>query len=117
MLLARRDEYDVPGADLLHLAAAAGDIADAVGDVQGLPSGVGVPGGAGTGAEPDVGAAEVAVLAWALHGVDVDGAGDPVHRSAGRLAAALDDLHDVSPWVLSVVADAIRPRAPLWSRW
>jgi Glucose dehydrogenase C-terminus/FAD binding domain len=44
---------DVTGSDLLDGAAAGLHQPPALGDIQGLPDGVGVPGGAGPGGEPD----------------------------------------------------------------
>jgi hypothetical protein len=41
------------GADLGHLSTAGLDQPDALDDVEGLPDRVGVPGGAGAGAEAD----------------------------------------------------------------
>src|SRR5947209_7711050 len=42
VLFVWRDEHDISGPDLLHLAAAGGDVADAVGDVQRLTLWMGV---------------------------------------------------------------------------
>ena len=64
----------VAGADLDDLAAAGLDQPDALGDVQGLPERVGVPGVAGSGGEAD--------------GVDPD--------AGGRLAAGDDVVPDVA---------------------
>ena len=84
VLLAGLDVDDVAGADLLDVAAAAGDVADAVGDVERLAAGVGVPGGAGAGGEPDVGAADGGLLVGVADAVDVDGAGEPVAGAGWR---------------------------------
>src|SRR3954454_6390143 len=62
VLFARLDIDHVAGADLLYLTAAAGDIADAVGDVERLPLGVVMPGGAGAGGESHVGTAHSRLL-------------------------------------------------------
>lgn len=61
MTLARLDDDDVAGADLLHAALGA-DEADAVDDVQRLALGVCVPDGARAGREADVGAADGGVV-------------------------------------------------------
>src|SRR3954454_19067678 len=93
VLLAGLDVDDVAGMDLLHVTTAAGDVADAVGDVQGLPAGVGVPGGPGSGGEADVGAADGRLLVGVADAVDVDGAGEPVRQTGRRLGAASRVLH------------------------
>src|SRR5689334_20087321 len=69
VLLARLDVDDVPGSDLPH-AAAGGDQADAVRDVQGLALGVVVPGRARAGGEPDVAAPDRRLLVGVADAVD-----------------------------------------------
>src|SRR4051794_41099714 len=93
VLLARLDVDDVTGADLLHVAASAGDVADAVGDVERLSAGMGVPGGPGAGGEPDVGAADGGLVVGVADAVDVDGAGEPVRRAGRGLGAAAGVPH------------------------
>jgi hypothetical protein len=73
VLLARLDVDDVAGADLLRLAAAAGDVPHAVGDVERLSLGVVVPCGAGAGGEADVGATDRGLVVGVADAVDVDG--------------------------------------------
>jgi hypothetical protein len=88
----RVDVDDVPGADLLDIAASPSDQADAVGDVERLALGVAVPGGAGAAGEPDVGAADGRLLVGVADAVDADGPGEPVLGSGTGLAAALGEL-------------------------
>jgi hypothetical protein len=57
VLLARLDVDDIAGADLPDVVASC-DEPDAVGDVERLALRMVVPGGAGTGREPDVRAAD-----------------------------------------------------------
>ena len=85
VLLAGLDVDDVARADLLRLAAAAGDVPDAVGDVEGLAPRVVVPGGPRAGCEPDVGAADCGLLVGVADAVDVDIAGEPVTGTGGGL--------------------------------
>src|SRR4051812_41687049 len=75
VFLAGFDVDDVAGADLLWRAAAAGDVADAICDVESLALGVVVPGGAGAGCESDVGAAHRGHVVGIADAVDVDVAG------------------------------------------
>jgi hypothetical protein len=58
VLFAGFDVNDVTGSDFDDRAATVGDQPDAVGDVQRLSLGVGVPGGPGAGGEADVSAAD-----------------------------------------------------------
>jgi hypothetical protein len=83
VLLAGLDVDDIPGPDLLRLAAAAGDVPDAVGDVEGLALGVVVPRGARAGCEPDVGAADRGLVVRVADAVDVDVTGEPVTGAGG----------------------------------
>src|SRR4051812_365578 len=55
VVLVRRADDGLAGVDAQHLPVAGADETDALGDVQGLPDGVGVPVGAGAGGEPDEG--------------------------------------------------------------
>ena len=55
VVLTGRADDGVAGADAHHRAVAGADEADALGDVQGLADGVGVPVGAGAGGEADEG--------------------------------------------------------------
>src|SRR6478752_1437334 len=110
VLLVRLDEHDVARADLLHGAAAAADIADAVGDVQRLAPRVGVPRGPGARGEAHVGAADAALLVGGADRVEVDGAGEPTGGTLGRPAAALCVLHELPPIPLSLTAGRAAPR-------
>src|SRR4051812_37065608 len=110
VLFAGLDVDDVAGADLVDLTAAGGDVADAVGDVEGLPQGVVVPGGACAGGESHVGAADGGLVVGVADAVDVDGAGEPVPRSGGGLAAASRELHAGRP-PLVVGMSAVQPSA------
>jgi len=92
VLLARFDAGHVAGAHLLGGATSAGDVADAVGDVQRLAAGVGVPGGAGAGGEADVGAADGGLAVGVADAVDVDGAREPVTGAGGGPTSALGEL-------------------------
>src|ERR687886_1590026 len=87
VLLAGLDVDDVAGADLLDLGgavgAAAGDVADAVGDVEGLALRVVVPGSAGARGEPDVCAADSGLVVGVADAVDVDSPGEPVGGAGG----------------------------------
>src|SRR5947209_7238769 len=74
VLLPRLDVDDVPGTNLVHLATATGDQADAVGHVQRLAPGVRVPSGAGTRRESHVGTADGRLVVGVADAVDVDGA-------------------------------------------
>src|SRR4051812_34437276 len=87
------DVDDVPGADFLDAASAVGDVADAIGDVEGLAAGVGVPCGAGAGGEADVGASHGGLVVGVADAVDVDGAGEPVAGAGGGLTSAGSELH------------------------
>src|SRR4051794_41753344 len=93
VLFAGLDVDDVAGPNLLDLAAATCDEADAVGDVQRLASRVRVPGGTRTWSKPDVGAADRGLFVGVADAVDVDGAAEPVLRADGGLSAALGELH------------------------
>ena len=75
VFLVRFDVDDVAGPDLLDRSAASAHVADAVGDVEGLALGVGVPGGAGAGAEP-VGAADRGLVVGVADAVDEYRAGE-----------------------------------------
>ena len=88
MLLAGFDVDDVAGPDLDDFSAAVGDEPDAVGDVQRLALGVGMPGGASPGGEADVCAADRGLVVRVSDGVDVDVAGEPVGWSASGLPTA-----------------------------
>ena len=85
VFLAGLDVDDIPGPDLLGLAAAAGDVPDAVGDVEGLALGVVVPRGARAGGEPDVSAADRGLIVGVADAVDVDIAGEPGSGTGGGL--------------------------------
>src|SRR5207247_2852237 len=83
----------VAGADDLDGTAAALAAADALGDVDRLAEGVGVPGGTGAGREMDHGRAGAPRRRWRGDGVDVDGAGEPVAWPGCGLRCVAGDLH------------------------
>src|SRR4051812_13190280 len=83
--VARPDDFD--------RAALALAQADALGDEDRLPEGVGVPGGAGAGSEVDAGRRQPRGLRRYRHRVDVDGAGEPVARACVGLERVPRDLH------------------------
>src|SRR3954452_2515762 len=93
VLLAWFDVDHIAGTDLVHLAAAR-DVADAVGHIQCLAVGVGVPRRPGAGGEPHVRAADRGLFVGIADAVDVDGAGEPRLGADGGLAAAAGELHD-----------------------
>src|SRR4051812_11872778 len=93
VVLAGLEVDAVPGPDALDRAALALAAADALGDEDRLPEGVGVPGGAGAGGEVDAGRRQPRGLRRCRHGVDVDGAGEPVARADSGLQRVPGDLH------------------------
>src|SRR5215211_2627441 len=81
---------DVSGADALDGAAAGLHQALAFGDVEGLADGVGVPGGAGRGGEPDGADPDAGGFLAAGDGVDEDVPGEPFGRAVGGRLLGLD---------------------------
>lgn len=107
--LAGRNAYDV--------AVTGADQAGAVGDVEGLAVGVGVPVGAGSGGEADQGGSEAGGFGGRLDQVEVDVTGE---ASAGAFSVAIlrteagrnphdKDLHDLVG-ELSTRSDEFRTR-------
>src|SRR5215204_3127498 len=96
VLLARLEEHAVARADHLDPSAAALAEANALGDVDGLPEGVGVP--RGSGARGEVDAARLQARGTRRHRdrVDVDRAGEPLARPRRGLDSVPGDLHDAS---------------------
>ena len=88
VLLAGLDVDGVARAHLLDGAAAACDVADAVGDIQRLTAAESAPGSAGARREADVGAADGGLAVGVANTVDVDGAREPVTGAGGGLTAA-----------------------------
>src|SRR4051794_5578760 len=87
VVLARFDVDDVTRADLLDLTPAAGDVADPVGDVEGLSLGVVVPGSAGSRGESHVGTTDGGLLVGVADAVDVDVAREPARRTGSCLTS------------------------------
>src|SRR5438093_1233618 len=78
-----------------HLATDLFHQADALGDEDGLPIGVRVPGGSRAGREVHAARAQPRAMRWRRNCVDVDNAGEPLGRAGGGLDAALCDVHVV----------------------
>src|SRR5215208_45357 len=83
----------VARADDLDGAAAALAEPHALGDVDGLPKRVGVPGGPSAGGEVDARGPEAGWLRRCRDGVDVDRAGEPLARPGGSFEGVLGDPH------------------------
>src|ERR671912_570093 len=99
--LIRGCDDDIAGPELLDPAAAGLHQPSAFGDVEGLADGVGVPGGAGRGGEPDGADPHPGGLLAAGDGVDEDIAGEPFGRTLG---GRLLGLHRHGP-LLAVGSD------------
>src|SRR6185295_17540168 len=97
VVLARREEHAVAGADLFDRAAFALAAADALGDEDRLAVRVGVPGGARARREVHERGGEGRRRLGRGDRVDVDVAGEPVGRALLCLDAAAGDLHVGAP--------------------
>ena len=95
MVLARFEEDTIAGPDDLDRSLATLGQADALGDEDGLPIGVRVPGGSRAGREVHAARAQPRAMRWRRNCVDVDNAGEPLGRAGGGLDAALCDVHVV----------------------
>src|SRR5215217_2131603 len=96
VVLARLEEHRVAGPDDLDLSAAALAEPYALGNVGGLPEGVGVPRGPRAAREVDACGPEAGRFRGRGDGVDVDGAGKRLALPGRRLGAAVpSDLHTV----------------------
>src|SRR5215217_2087292 len=93
VVLARLEEHAVTGVDDLDRPSAALAAPDALGDVDGLAEGVGVPSGAGAGREVDAGGRQPRGRRRGRDGVDVDRAGEPVAGPRVRVKGVAGDLH------------------------
>ena len=100
----RLEPDDVAGVDVLDRPAQTLDAAEAGGDDQHLPQGMGVPGGTSARLEGDGVAGRPGRRDDRIERIDADGAGEPVGRAFHRRTrAGAGDLHGC---FLSGVADA-----------